>query len=130
MFTLLQGSYDANGTWSELTSSGTLTNNLWNSAAVAFGTYQFKYRVIGNCNASDEAFVNITLKEIPQQPVASSDTVICDTRSLNLYASTVPNATYVWSGPNGFASQQQNPTLNPLSLTDSGTYSVYTVLIS
>lgn len=128
LFTLLQGSYDANGTWSELTSSGTLTNNLWNSAAVAFGTYQFKYRVIGNCNASDEAFVNITLKEIPQQPVASSDTVICDTRSLNLYASTVPNATYVWSGPNGFASQQQNPTLNPLSLTDSGTYSVYTVL--
>lgn len=128
LFTLLQGSYDTNGTWSELTSSGTLTNNLWNSAAVAFGTYQFKYRVVGNCNASDEAFVNITLKEIPQQPIASSDTVICDTRSLNLYASTVSNATYVWSGPNGFTSQLQNPMLNPLSLTDSGTYSVYTVL--
>lgn len=128
LFTLLQGSYDANGTWSELTSSGTLTNNLWNSAAVSFGTYQFKYRVEGNCNTSDEALVNITLKEIPQQPVASSDAVICDTRSLNLYASKVPNATYVWSGPNGFASQQQNPTLNPLSLTDSGTYTVYTVL--
>ncbi|MFN4028037.1 MAG: gliding motility-associated C-terminal domain-containing protein [Flavobacterium sp.] len=128
LFSLLIGSYDANGTWSELTSSGTLTNNLWNSAAVAFGTYQFKYRVVGNCNASDEALVNITLKEIPQQPIASSDTVICDTRSLNLYASTVPNATYVWSGPNGFASQQQNPMLNPLSLADSGTYSVYTVL--
>ncbi|MBP6557145.1 MAG: gliding motility-associated C-terminal domain-containing protein [Flavobacterium sp.] len=128
LFTLLQGNYDANGTWSELTSSGTLNNNHWNSGSVPFGTYQFKYLVVGNCNLSDEALINITIKEIPDNPIATSDSVICDTQSLNLYASSVPNANYVWTGPNDFSSTQQNPTLNPLSLNDSGTYSVYTVL--
>jgi gliding motility-associated-like protein len=35
---------------------------------------------------------------------------VCPGSSLNLTSSTVPNATYLWSGPNCFSSTQQNPT--------------------
>lgn len=125
LFSLLDGSYDTDGTWSEVTNSGTLTNNIWNSSTVAFGTYQFKYRAEGNCNLFSEAFVNITLFAIPNAPIASVEAIICETSDIQLYASTIVNGNYVWTGPNGFSSTEQNPTLTNVSATNNGTYSVY-----
>ena len=124
LFSLLVGTYDTGGIWEETTNSGTLVDNLWNSATVASGSYQFKYRVTGFCLVSDEAIVNITIKPIPEPPVAFLEQVICDTQSLNLLATTIPNVTYQWSGPNGFSSNEQNPIINPVSSLNNGTYSV------
>ena len=44
--------------------------------------------------------------------------------TLNLTASTVPGAMYSWSGPNGFNSTNQNPSLVNASTNDSGLFSV------
>ena len=44
--------------------------------------------------------------------------------TLNLTASTVAGATYTWSGPNGFSSTQQNPSITNASTNISGTFSV------
>lgn len=44
--------------------------------------------------------------------------------TLNLSASTVLGATYSWSGPNGFASTNQNPSLVNVNTNFSGLYSV------
>lgn len=123
---LLIGNFDAAGEWTELTSSNMLLNNLWNSATVLYGTYQFKYRVTGPCNTSDEALINITIKEIPEIPVASVDPILCEGQNLNLFATNVANATYHWTGPNGFTSTVQNPILNSVSANDNGIYTVYT----
>lgn len=124
--TLLSGNFDLFGTWSETTTSGMLTNNLWNSTNVPVGTYQFNYRVTGSCGTSDEALVSITIKEIPQIPIASVNPIICEGNDLNLFATTLPNAaTYNWTGPNGFASTQQNPTINSISATQNGVYTVH-----
>ena len=128
LFSLLQGSYDTDGTWSEITNSGMLTNNLWNSTTVAFGTYQFNYRVEGSCDLFSEAFVNITLFAIPEAPIASVDAIICETSDIQLYASTIANANYVWSGPNSYSSTQHNPTLTNISAADNGIYAVYVTL--
>lgn len=124
LFSILSGTFDNTGTWSEITSSGTLVNNLWNSSTVAPGNYQFKYRVDGLCDAFDESFVNVTINEIPQSPIPTVDAVICDGTSLQLYASTIPGVTYEWVGPNGFSSNVQNPIINGVSSINNGTYSV------
>jgi gliding motility-associated-like protein len=122
---LLSGSFDPNGTWSEITSSNMLTDNWWDSSAVLFGTYQFKYQVTGTCNSSDEALIDITIKAVPQVPVASVDPIVCETQDLNLFATTVTNAAYHWVGPNGFVSEVQNPTINSISGDQNGIYTVY-----
>lgn len=55
---------------------------------------------------------------------SNSEDLICEGGTLNLTASTIPNATYSWTGPNGFSSNLQNPSLNGVTLAASGTYSV------
>ena len=127
LFTLLTGNYDANGVWTETTNSGTLNNNNWNSTTVPLGFYQFKYRVTGNCNLFDETVINITLRSHPQSPTASSDPVVCNNGNLNLYANLIPNATYYWTGPNGFTSNVRNPTISPANLSYTGIYTVHIV---
>ncbi len=124
LFTKLAGSYDSGGTWTEVTSSSTLLNNLWNSTAVPSGTYRFKYKVIAACGSIAESFVNITINPIPATPIATSNATVCVGQSINLSASTVPSATYSWTGPNGFTSNLQNPTINTATLLNAGTYSV------
>lgn len=125
LFSLLQGNYDSGGSWSEITNSGTLTNNFWNSSAVASGTYQFKYKIEGNCDLFSEATVTITILVVPQTPIASVDDIICETSDIQLFATTIANANYVWTGPNGFSSTQQNPILANVSSATNGIYSVY-----
>jgi hypothetical protein len=44
--------------------------------------------------------------------------------TLNLTASTVPGATYSWTGPNGFTSTNQNPSLVNVNINNSGLFSV------
>jgi len=124
LFALLQGTYDTDGTWEEMTSSAALNNNIWNTASVPYGSYEFRYRVTGSCNVVEEAFINITINEIPGVPIASADSVACEGGNLQLYATTVANATYSWTGPNGFTSTAQNPTLTNISPSINGTYTV------
>lgn len=126
MTTLLSGTFGATGTWSEITSSGMLTNNLWDSSNIPFGTYRFKYIVSGSCSSSDDAFINITIKAIPQIPTASADPILCETQNLNLFATFVASGTYNWTGPNGFTSAIQNPTISSASVSNNGTYTVNT----
>jgi gliding motility-associated-like protein len=127
LFTLLTGPHDLNGSWSAVTPGGTLTNNNWNASSVLSGVYQFKYTVTGFCTTSDEALVNITINPIPQTPTASVTPVVCDSQSLQLFATAIPNATYQWSGPNGFVSNLQNPVINPVSAANNGIYTVRNV---
>ncbi|MES2747016.1 MAG: gliding motility-associated C-terminal domain-containing protein [Bacteroidota bacterium] len=128
LFSLLNGPYDLNGVWSAVTPGGTLTANTWDATGVTLGTYQFKYTVTGFCNVIDEAIVTITLKPIPQTPVATANPTVCATQPLQLFATAVPNATYQWSGPNNFSSSMQNPIITAASAANSGVYSVQTLL--
>lgn len=125
LFSFLTGSFDLFGTWSETTSLGILTDNFWNTSAVAFGAYQFRYRVSGTCGQFAEAYVNITINAIPDIPLASVDPIVCESQNVNLFATTVGDASYHWVGPDGFVSTIQNPILDSISSNDNGTYTVY-----
>jgi len=124
LFSLILGSYDTGGTWQEISTSGMLTNNIWNATNVPSGIYNFTYKVIGLCNTFDEATITITIKSMPPTPTASVDPIVCDSNTLNLFATPIPNSIYNWSGPNGFSSTDQNPTINSISNLMNGTYTV------
>jgi gliding motility-associated-like protein len=124
MGTLLTGNFEPLGTWAEITSSGMLTTNLWDSSTVLFGTYRFKYTVSGTCGVTDDALITITIKAIPHTPTASADPIVCETQNVNLFATFVASGVYNWTGPNGFTSTLQNPILNSFSNNDNGIYTV------
>jgi gliding motility-associated-like protein len=124
LFTLLLGTFDTNGTWYEVTNSGALTNNLWNSSAVPNSIYQFKYTVSGTCNTSDESLINVEIKEVPKDLTASVNPVICESQEIALTASSILNASYSWTGPNGFSTLEQNPIIGNATALNSGTYTV------
>ena len=60
----------------------------------------------------------------PAAPTATNNGPIWAGMTLNLTASTVPGATYNWTGPNGFNSTNQNPSIANATPINSGIFSV------
>ena len=125
LFTMLSGTFDDFGTWTQVSGPmGALSGSVFDSAAAGPGQYSFKYTVNGLCDFVDEATVNITVNAIPPTPVPFLEQEMCSTLPLQFLASTIPNAIYTWTGPNGFHSNDQNPIINNPTPANNGTYSV------
>jgi beta-glucanase (GH16 family) len=60
----------------------------------------------------------------PPAPTAGNNGPITAGVTLNLTASAVPGATYSWTGPDGFTSTDQNPSIVNATTNASGLYSV------
>ncbi|MFH0865240.1 MAG: hypothetical protein V1904_03545 [Bacteroidota bacterium] len=61
-------------------------------------------------------------------PVAGNNGPICAGLTLELTAATIPGATYSWTGPNGFTSPLQNPSITSATTAASGAYYVSAAL--
>jgi hypothetical protein len=68
--------------------------------------------------------VPVTLYDTPSAPSAGSNSPVCEGSVLNLTTTTIENATYSWTGPNGFTSSDQNPSIVDVTTAAGGTYSV------
>ena len=84
------------------------------------GTYSLSIVNNKGCNSVVGSGV-VTVNTIPLAPLISSNSPVEEEKTLNLTASNLAGATYAWSGPNGFASMQQNP-LIIANLTNAGSY--------
>lgn len=81
----------------------------------------------GGCVAYDTAIVKVNPK--PQTPSASSNSPLCESSTLLLNSnSTTIGASYEWTGPNGYTSTLQNPTIGNITLNNDGTYNVRSAL--
>lgn len=60
----------------------------------------------------------------PAPPVAGNNSPFCSGDTLKLTASSIPNATYSWTGPNGFTSTSRNPMIQGATTANNGSYSV------
>jgi N-acetylneuraminic acid mutarotase len=60
--------------------------------------------------------------EPPKPAIAASPSPVCEGQTLNLTASTIGGATYVWTGPGGYYNTTQNPSLPNVTLSQAGTY--------
>ena len=55
-------------------------------------------------------------------PLVNNDGPFCVGDAIHLTANGQAGASYSWSGPNGYTSNQQNPTINNCSLSHTGSY--------
>lgn len=122
--TYLSAGHDAGGAWQDVTGSGQLTGNIFNTNGLAAGTYEFKYTVSGNCGLTDEATVSFNIKQQPVPPVPSPLMGICEGDNVQLTVANVPGGIFSWTGPDNFTSSEQNPVLNNVNLAAGGTYNV------
>jgi hypothetical protein len=73
---------------------------------------------------SQAATTTVIVHPIPATPVANANSIMCDGSPLNLSTASVLNASYSWTGPGGFTSALQNPTINPATFIHAGYYSL------
>lgn len=124
LFTILNGTYDAGGTWVETSSSGMLIGSNWSPAGLPVGTYTFTYTVNGFCNTVDDATVAVTINVAVEVPVISSPTAFCPGDDLEFSIQSIAGATYQWTGPNNFTSSIQNPTIPGATAANAGNYTI------
>jgi len=93
-----------------------------NAAAGDAGTYSVIVTADGCSSAAGTTNVVVTPK--PATPAASNSGPFCEGGTISLSTPTVSGAAYAWTGPNGFASAQQNPTRASATAADFATYSV------
>jgi len=94
------------------------------------GTYDFIYSVTA-CGITDTATITFTINPTPAAPVATvANAVVCENGTIQLNTPTFAGTgavTYAWSGPNGFTSALQNPTV-PATIAAAGNYQVIIIV--
>ncbi|HKS25131.1 MAG TPA: IPT/TIG domain-containing protein [Thermoanaerobaculia bacterium] len=91
--------------------------------ANATGSYTVTTTTNG-CISAPSTATAVTVNAIPAAPVPSNSGPFCAGSTIALSAPTIANATYAWTGPNGFTSALQNPTRANATAADAGTYSL------
>lgn len=81
------------------------------------GTYTV--RVLDSCGISDILGAQIVTYGLSNITATGTP---CVGQTFSLLADTLPNATYVWTGPNSFVDSSRGFTLSPFTANDTGTY--------
>lgn len=86
LFTGLGGTPQPGGTWTDLSGTGALTGQFFNSTMVPAGTYSFRYNLSGSASCmADNAQVNVTVVA-PRRPGTNGNTTVCsNSGSFNLF---------------------------------------------
>lgn len=101
--------------------SSTLT---FSPVGTADAAVNYNVIVSGTCLPNDTSLnVSLTVNSTPVA-VASSNSPDCIDSTIIFAAQAVTGATYSWTGPNGFTSNNQNPIITPATLADSGFYAL------
>ena len=89
------------------------------------GVYDHIGVSLAGCASNTAGPYTLTDPDPPAVPAVGSNTPVCSGQTLNLTAtSTTPNASYSWTGPNGYTSSVQNPIITTTTTAHSGLYTV------
>ncbi len=83
------------------------------------GVYSLTVTDANNCSKTGTA--NIVINPLPAA-LANSNGTVC--LGANILLTSGGGTSYAWSGPNGYASALQNPTITPAALVNAGDYTV------
>lgn len=113
-------------TWENI-ANATTTNTIIPFTNAQVGRYQYRMLAAesGNissssCRVATDPFVIAVVS--PPSPIISGVTSFCEGSAIRLSADG--GFSYNWTGPNGFTSNQQNPTIPAANVAMSGTYTV------
>jgi hypothetical protein len=115
--------WKVNGTNAGTNSSTFITSTLANNSVVTCDVTSSAACNTVNTVTSNSILMTVTTA--PAAPVATSNSPVTTNGTITLFASTIAGATYTWSGPNGFNSIAQNPTIASATVAMNGTYSVF-----
>ncbi|MEO3405130.1 gliding motility-associated C-terminal domain-containing protein [Mucilaginibacter sp. CAU 1740] len=126
-YSVLWQTKTGNGAWTDLTGTSASTSTYKITSPTTAGTYY--YRVVtgqsGNINSAYcRSASNVLTLTVGSPPLstATASTPVCAGTTLSLSAST--GVSYKWTGPNGFTSVSQSPTINNVTTAAAGTYYV------
>lgn len=104
-------------------SSSSQNNVIPNATEPYTGTYKLTTTSIYGCKGSVNMKVNVN--PLPNQVKAINNGPTCTGLDLQLNANNgTPNASYSWTGPNGYTSSQQNPYMSGVQLANQGLYTI------
>ncbi|MCB0644900.1 MAG: hypothetical protein KDC44_24810, partial [Phaeodactylibacter sp.] len=89
----------------------------------ASGPKTITVTVTNECGATTET-INFEIFDLPTVDAVASDAMLCVGDGLFLQAIAGPGLSFQWSGPAGFNSTQQNPTIPSVTLVNTGWYEV------
>lgn len=125
LFSLFGTEYDEGGEWQDVDATGALQDNIFKTEGLPLGTYTFRYFVDSGCNGNDEAFLTITLLDMPEAPQVEAFDAVCIGGDLML---SIENAnaqyTYIWTLPNGNTYQGDTVSLTDVTTQEEGLYTV------
>ncbi|HRO99265.1 MAG TPA: LamG domain-containing protein, partial [Flavobacteriales bacterium] len=117
-----QWKYRANGSSDPYTNLGTALTQ--NTNSLPFGVWEVVFDV--TCSdgptTSSSAPVVFTAYQVPTAS-ASFTGPVCVGQALNLTGTTDIGTTFAWTGPSGFTSTAQNPSIGTTTFGSAGTYS-------
>jgi hypothetical protein len=114
--------------WVTITGENSNTYSPPNLSVTTYYRRSLRVKVGNNfaCLSAPSNVVTVTVNN-NFSVTAGPDIVICKGQSINLTAigsGTTDIITYQWSGPNGFSSNNQNPTISNATIVRSGNYTV------
>jgi gliding motility-associated-like protein len=77
-----------------------------------------------NCTSLNAAAQVLNDPPLPATPTSGSNGPICSGSTLTLSTPAVANAIYAWTGPNGFTSASQNPSITNATTAATGAYTL------
>ncbi|MEO0338265.1 MAG: gliding motility-associated C-terminal domain-containing protein, partial [Bacteroidota bacterium] len=78
-----------------------------------------------NCDSELSAVSNVVINDLPNAVAAASPDIICEGNDIFLNASpNIANATYSWTGPDGFMGVGRNVSIENIRPSKTGQYSV------
>lgn len=96
---------------------------LLNASFADSGLYIVTAKALGCAPVKDSIYINV-YSEYSSVTASVSQQLSCLGATLQLNADTIKNATYNWTGPNGFVSSMRSPQRANMSLADTGYYYV------
>jgi hypothetical protein len=93
--------------------------SLANATTLMSGTYTVTVTDANNCSAT--ASTTATVNALPNVS-ATNNTPLCEGGTINF--TSLGGVSYAWTGPNGYSSSLQNPSLSNATQTMTGAYSV------
>ena len=107
---------------------GAINSNQLTVIPTAAGTYTYELSVDVDGCTSNQGTVTVTVETVPTVlPTYNSQGVLdCTDGSIDLTLSAggTGGSIWIWSGPNGFSSSDQNPVISNATSANAGTYTV------
>jgi gliding motility-associated-like protein len=103
--------------------SGVINEALVNTTSFDIAVDYIITPIANGCMGTPFKYTTIVNYKLPLAQ-ASSNTPICVGTTLHLTAAPESNATYLWTGPNGFTSTVQNPDITNVTTANAGVYTL------